>query len=264
MVYLGSLLYYTDYSMIGERREKVYLIAGAMKGEIKATVGALERAEEERWPHDRPHTTFSRGRLAGAELVVCRSGVGKILTAASLQYAIDRYSPSAVIFIGLAGALNPSYAIGDTLIAESCGQWDMDATRFGFKRGKTPYVSGNRFISSDPRLVAAAREAAGTSAMSGGGLHTGRLLSGDTFLTDRNSGRFSFLTEEMHGDAVDMEGYAAAAVASLNSVSFVAIKMISDLADGTVSIKLAPLLMRASRAFRDCVSHVLCTLSENK
>lgn len=231
----------------------MYLIAGAMKGEVKATVKALERKEEHRWSH----TTFYRGTMAGAELVVCSGGVGKILTTAALQRAVDRYSPRAVVFIGLAGALNPSFSVGDMLVVDSCGQWDMDATRFGFKRGETPYAPANRFICSDPKLSAAARSFRFTR----GNLFPGRLLSGDTFITARNSGRFAFLTEEMHGDAVDMEGYAGAAVASLNGVPFVAVKMISDLADGSFPVTLAPLLVRASKDFRDCISHMLRTLS---
>ena len=51
-------------------------------------------------------------------MVVCKSGVGKVYAAMTTQWLIQEFQPSAVLFTGVAGALNPSYEVGDIVLAQ--------------------------------------------------------------------------------------------------------------------------------------------------
>ncbi len=51
-------------------------------------------------------------------VVLANSGVGLANAAATTQYLIDRYDPTAIIFTGIASAVNPAHMIGDLVIPE--------------------------------------------------------------------------------------------------------------------------------------------------
>jgi 5'-methylthioadenosine/S-adenosylhomocysteine nucleosidase len=216
----------------------MYVIAAAMKGELRAFRKNLDAISEETWGEYR----FTRGVLQGHEVVLAVTGVGKVLSAAVIQRLIDLYRPQGILFVGLAGSLNRTYAIGDLVIAHSCIQWDMEVSRFGFKRGHIPY-SGFRVVSTDSSLL----EAACTYKPDKGRLYTARVLTGDTFLTSRDEPWVKSMVDELEGDAVDMEGYSVCLTASLNRVPVLLIRIISDDADGKIRIKLARLLVSASK-----------------
>ena len=159
-------------------------------------------------------------------LVLCVSGVGKVLTAAAVQFCIDRYAPSAIIHTGIAGAL-ASLPIGDILVAESSLQWDFDARPFARRRGEIPRA-GIRDIPADPDLLRAVT----ALRPKGFRIHRGRIVTGDTVLYRKNDGKYSFLTEELGASAVDMESGSAAIVAAMNGIRFLSFKVISDDAEG--------------------------------
>ena len=224
------------------------LVLGAMDGEIGAYREQLRITDEKRWNG----FVFRRGSLDGHPLVVARCGVGKSLSAAVTQHLIDRYHPDRVVFSGLAGALSAELQIGDTLIARDCLQYDLDATALGFALGEVPF-SGYRILRCDPALVAAAERFIPHS----GTVRSGRVLTGDRFLVDSTTPAYAYLREQLHGDAVDMEGASVALVAALNRVPFLLVRSISDKANGAHGAGLKTLLARASRNSLACVRHIL-------
>lgn len=159
-------------------------------------------------------------------LILCVSGVGKVLTAAAVQHCIDSYSPSAVIHTGIAGGL-VSLPIGDIIVAEQSLQWDFDARPFVPNRGEIPR-SGIREVIADPDLFRA------VTALHPKGfrIHTGRIVTGDTVVFRKDNDAYRFLTEELRAAAVDMESAAAGIVAGANGIRFLSLKVISDNADG--------------------------------
>ncbi len=247
----------------------MFLIAGALEGEIKAFKKRVSQPTTLKWGG----RVFTQGVIEGHPVVLFATGVGKTLSAASIQYAVDHYSPKACIYVGLAGGLEESPAIGDVVVADSCCQWDMDVTRFGFKRGESPDPAF-RIVQCDPKLVDAAlsfdreRKAKPARPFRGNGgrldlpnrLWKGRIVTGDTFLTNRTGEEYSFLTRELHGIAVDMEGYGVCLTAQLNQIPSLLIRVISDKADGKLSIKFPKLLLTASQFLYDIVLHTLRVL----
>ena len=89
------------------------VLLGAMDAEIEEFVAALDHAETLEWNGFVQH----RGRLDGHDVIVSKSGVGKVMSAMVTQHLIERWQPQAVIFTGLAGSLRRQIDIGDTLVA---------------------------------------------------------------------------------------------------------------------------------------------------
>ena len=212
------------------------LILGAMDGEIAECCANLQRANTTEWNGFDIH----HGWVEDREVLVAKTGVGKSLSAMFCQRLIDEHTPDRILFSGVAGALNPSLEIGDTLIARDCVIHDMDATALGFKRGEIPH-SPYRVFTCDPDLVA---QAAAVEPIQGN-VVTGRVLTGDQFVTSADTR--NELRTLLAGDAVEMEGASVGLVATVNGVPFLLIRTISDKADGQAHIDFGSFLKFASR-----------------
>ncbi|MFW5685513.1 MAG: 5'-methylthioadenosine/adenosylhomocysteine nucleosidase [Spirochaetota bacterium] len=198
------------------------LILGAMDGEVATILSLMDLDAREEWRG----FPIAHGSIAGAQVVVSRTGVGKTLSAMISQYLIDRFSPERIIFTGVAGALRDRLEIGDTLVARDSMQHDMDVTALGFEIGRIPY-SAHRIYPCDERLV----EIASRIDPPHGTRHVGRVLTGDQFVA--NAGHRERLAAELDGDAVEMEGASVGLVAAVNGVPYLLIRTISDQSDGS-------------------------------
>src|SRR5690606_36952384 len=143
---------------------------------------------------------FVEGTIQGRQAVLCKCGVGKVNAAVCTQLLIDRFRVDAIIFTGVAGALDPSFSLGDIVISKECMQHDMDVSALGDGRGMIPYQDVSIFP-ADERLVAAALSA---GSQCEGKAVTGRVLSGDQFIANRDTVRL--LHEELQGACTEMEG----------------------------------------------------------
>jgi 5'-methylthioadenosine/S-adenosylhomocysteine nucleosidase len=170
---------------------------------------------------------FYTVRLQGREAILVKCGVGKVFAALVSQHLIDAYSPDALIFTGVAGALNPEYAIGDVVIGRECIQHDVDGIALGFARGRLLYTEYQNFA-GDPAMVKAALAAQ----LDGHNIRAGRILTGDQFMTRTEINHHRYLMDELAGDAVEMEGGALAQVCAVNGIPYLVVRTISDRADG--------------------------------
>jgi 5'-methylthioadenosine/S-adenosylhomocysteine nucleosidase len=198
---------------------------------------------------------FHRIRLEGKEAVLAKSGIGKVFSALVSQHLIDAYSPSRLIFTGVAGALNPAYDIGDVVVSRDCAQHDVDGRALGFARGHLLYTDLKFFAAED----ALARLALAAPAV-GHRLHHGRILTGDQFMTRDAINHHRYLMDELQGDAVEMEGAAMAQVCAVNQVPFLVVRTISDRADGDAVHDFGRFLPVVARNSFAIVRHVLANL----
>lgn len=74
---------------------------------------------------------FIRGKLEGRDVVLARSGVGKVFAAICAQTMILKYGVKAIINSGVAGTLTGELHIGDVAISTACVQHDMDTSPVG-------------------------------------------------------------------------------------------------------------------------------------
>lgn len=202
-------------------------IIGAMQEEVRLLQQRLQEAAVQH----HAGMMFYTGRLHGRQVVCVKSGVGKVNAAVCTQVLIARFGAEAILFTGVAGALDPSLEIGDIVISSSSMQHDMDATPLGFARGEIPYQEVYDFP-SDSGLIRLAEQACGR--VYPGRCRIGKVLSGDQFIADRDA--VKWMHEALNGTCVEMEGAAVAQVCHLYGIPHVIIRSMSDKADGSAHV----------------------------
>ncbi len=208
---------------MGNHKKPIGII-GSMDPEIERYLMSAEVLKDISWNE----FTFRRAELFGKETVIVKSGIGKVFAAMVCERLIDEFDPSAIIFTGVAGALNRGLDIGDVVLSKSCIQHDLDAQALGFMRGAIPYTE-HRVFEADENLLNLARQ----TRLRGRKVIEGRILTGDQFITKKDMKDHKYLTDELKGDAIEMEGGSIAQVCTLNKVPFLIVRTVSDRADGT-------------------------------
>lgn len=213
-------------------------------GLIGAMAEEIERIEERLTNEkvtEKAGIRFMEGTFCEKSVVLCRSGVGKVNAAVCTQLLIDQFGVDAIIFTGVAGALDPSLDIEDIVISTDCMQHDMDASPLGFPRGTIPYAQTSVFP-ADPALVKLAVQAG--EQQGSGQIVCGRVLSGDQFIADRDT--VKLLHEQLGGTCTEMEGSAVAQVCAMNGIPYVVIRSMSDKADGSAHVNFAEFTVKAA------------------
>lgn len=203
-------------------------IIGAMEEEVAALREKLENVNK----LEKASMEFYSGTLHGVEVVVVRSGIGKVNAGICAQILADVFAADAVINTGIAGSLKAEINIGDIVISTDTVQHDMDATGFGYEPGIIPRMETSYF-QADGRLIEAAK-AACEEAVPEIQVFTGRVVSGDQFVSDRQAKER--ISSQFGGMCTEMEGAAIAQAAYLNHIPFVIIRAISDKADDSASM----------------------------
>lgn len=170
---------------------------------------------------------FCEGILEDKQVVVVRSGIGKVNAAVCTQILADRYQVDAVINTGVAGSLRNEIDIADIVLSTDALQHDVDATGFGYEMGVIPRMETSIFT-ADQELIEKAKKVC-KEVIPEVGVHTGRVVSGDQFISD--SGKKDWLINTFHGYCTEMEGASIAQAAYLNNIPFLIIRAISDKAD---------------------------------
>ena len=120
-------------------------IIGAMEVEVEKLKARMENVEITR----RASMEFYAGTLEGKNVVVVRSGIGKVNAAVCTQILIDEFEAEAVINTGIAGSLNADINIGDLVISTDLVHHDMNAVAFGYPVGQIPQMEAFSFRSDE-------------------------------------------------------------------------------------------------------------------
>lgn len=200
--------------------------------------------------------TYYSGEWEGQQVVLCKSGVGKVNAAVTTQILIDQFSVDHVIFTGVAGALHPDLNIGDIVVSTDCLQHDMDVTALGFEPGQIPYTE-QWIWKADDKLTEQAVEA-GKALEAGVQVVTGRILSGDQFVASRE--KVAALYEQFGAHCTEMEGAAVAQVCAMNHVPFVVVRSMSDKADGSAHVNFLEFTKLASERSYAIVKNMLASI----
>ena len=203
-------------------------IIGAMEEEVAALKEAMDIHETV----EQASMVFCKGVLCGKEVVIVRSGIGKVNAGICAQILVDRFKAEMLINTGIAGSLDAKIDIGDMVISTDALHHDMDATEFGYPVGQVPRMEVMSFP-ADEELV---KNAVQASEKANPDIHTftGRVASGDQFIASREVK--DKIVENFHPLCVEMEGAGIAHAAHLNKVSYVIIRAISDKADNSASV----------------------------
>lgn len=198
-------------------------IIGAMEEEVIKLKGLMSDVQVIK----KASMDFYKGKYGKKDVVIVRSGIGKVNAGICTQILIDLFEVSCVINTGIAGSLDANINIGDIVISTDTIQHDVDAVAFGYDLGVIPRMETSVFP-ADSRLIKLATRIC-SEVNTDVTVREGRIVSGDQFIADKN--KKEWLTTQFGGICTEMEGAAIAQAAYLNQVPFLIIRAISDKAD---------------------------------
>lgn len=199
---------------------------------------------------------FFVGTLEDIDVIVVRSGIGKVNAALCVQILADVFQVTHIINTGVAGSLNPALNIGDILVSNDALYHDMDVTIFGYEPGEVPQM-GFREFKADEAMISAAVVSC-KEVNPDINVKIGRVVSGDQFISSKEVKQR--LIDTFHGDCAEMEGAAIAHGAYLNNLPFVIIRAISDKADDSAEMDYPSFERAAARHSALLVKHMITVL----
>jgi adenosylhomocysteine nucleosidase len=200
-------------------------IIGAMDEEVNKLKAKMTEVQVK----NKAAMEFNAGILEGKEVVVVRSGIGKVNAAVCTQILIDIYEVDVVINTGIAGSLKDEINIGDMVLSTDALHHDVDATGFGYAYGVIPRME-NSIFKADEKIVQTAYNVC-KEVNSDIGVFLGRVVSGDQFIGDKE--KKDWISDQFGGFCTEMEGAAIAQTAYLNQIPFLIVRAISDKADNS-------------------------------
>ena len=227
-------------------------IIGAMEEEVNQLKAVMEEVSVE----TKASMEFCRGRLDGKEVVVVRSGIGKVNAGICAQILADTYHVEAIINTGIAGSLQAQIDIGDIVLSTDTLQHDMDAEAFGYPAGQIPRMDTLAF-QADAKLIDCAEECC-RRVNPDIKTFRGRVLSGDQFIADKQ--KKNWLLQTFGGFCTEMEGAAIGQAAYLNGIPFLIVRAISDKTDDSASMDYpefeAKAISHTVALMKDMVKHL--------
>lgn len=169
--------------------------------------------------------TFYIGKIKNQDVVVVKSGIGKVNAAITTAILITQYNARVVINTGVAGGLKPA-EIGDIILAKGISYFDVSLTEiddvpYG-KMGDDPLI-----VKTDEKLLSKGEAIFKKLDYQ---YRLGNLVSGDKFVTSaKDIRKIQRHVENIIG--VEMEGMAIALTCHKFKVPFISIRGISDIID---------------------------------
>lgn len=193
-------------------------IIAAMDEELKILAENLKNPEKT----SRHGFVFYTGIIGRHDVVLVKSGIGKVMSAVAVTMLVDLFKVDGIINSGSAGGIGDGLAVGDVVIADRLAYHDVDVTAFGYQYGQMAgqelyYHSSRYFVSELKKADPAAK--------------TGLITSSDAFIASKAQ-QLKIKTHFPDVLAVEMEGASVAQAATALGKPFVVVRSISDTADG--------------------------------
>nr|MCR5288656.1 5'-methylthioadenosine/adenosylhomocysteine nucleosidase [Treponema sp.] len=168
------------------------------------------------------------GTLNGTDVVVVRSGIGKVNAALCAQRLVMEFGVTHIVNTGIAGAMADGLGVLDFVISTDALYHDMDTTGFGYKPTEIPQMEVSDFKADEAMLAAAESAFAVIPEAKGHKLVKGRIASGDQFISDKQVKKH--IKDICNPACVEMEGAAIAHACYVNAIPFLVIRCMSDTA----------------------------------
>lgn len=165
--------------------------------------------------------TYHCGKIADNEVIMVKSGIGKVSSAIATALLIKEFSPDLIINTGTAGGLQNA-KIYDIVLANEVAYYDVDLTIFGYKLGQQAAMP--EVFSPDEKWVKLAQKNILNYTEN---LHFGQVISGDSFINDPQKKQW-IQQNFPKALAVEMEAAAIAQTCYMMKTPFLLIRAISD------------------------------------
>ncbi len=213
-------------------------IIGAMDEEVELLKASLEGRED----HEYAGYHLFSGRMHGKEVVVLKSGIGKVNAAIGTTLLLREFKPDCVINTGSAGGFDPELNVGDIVISEDVRHHDVDVTIFGYEPGQVPGLPAS--FKPEPFLADVAERC--ISRMEGMKTVKGQIATGDAFMNDpERVARTREVFPQMQ--AVEMEAAAIAQTCHQFGTPFIVIRALSDIAGKESNLSFEEFLVTAAK-----------------
>lgn len=212
--------------IIGAMDEEVAILKDKIENREDITIGKSE---------------FSIGTIGSIDVVLLKSGIGKVNAAVGTTLLLDHFKPDYVLNTGSAGGYHTELNVGDIVISTDVRHHDVDVTVFGYEYGQVPQMPPG-FTPDHALIEKAEKAAAGITDIK---VAKGLIVTGDSFMNDPV--RVEFVRGKFTDIyAVEMEAAAIAQVCHLFNVPFVIIRALSDIAGKESNISFDKFLEKAA------------------
>ncbi|SDM82713.1 adenosylhomocysteine nucleosidase [Psychrobacillus sp. OK028] len=223
-------------------------VIGAMEEEVELLRKEIENPETK----NIANSEFTSGSYKNHEVILLKSGIGKVNAAMTTSILLSEFQPDYVINTGSAGGYDPNLEVGAIVISDEVRHHDVDVTAFGYEIGQVPQLPAA--FRSDERLMKLAEEA-----VSEIGQHqaaTGLIATGDIFMHEPAKVE-QVRSHFPHMKACEMEAAAVAQVCHQFDVPFVVIRSLSDIAGKESSVSFDEFLPVAAKHSTQVVLRVI-------
>ena len=199
---------------------------------------------------------FYEGKICGIEVVAVYSGVCKVNAAIAAQILIDDFGVSAIMNAGVAGGMDPTLRICDTVISTEVCYHDVEhdvLTEFHTWMDSI-------FFRADDKLLELSRTAVG-EITTAGKVYWGRMVTGESFI--ENDGRES-INQSLSPLSVDMESASIAHVCYVNGIPFLSIRCITDTAEHSGHTNFEENCTKASEIAKDVTVAILSKIRSSQ
>ena len=224
-------------------------IIGAMEEEVSLLKDKMQDVKVSK----KASMEFFQGKVFEKELVVVKSGIGKVNASICAQILVDLFHVDTIINTGVAGSLQNDINIGDIVLSSDTMQHDMDATNFGYEVGVIPRMEMSIFKADQCLLEKAQSKCKEVNPDIN--VFVGRVVSGDQFVSDAS--KKTWLVDTFSALCTEMEGAAIGQVAYLNKIPFLVIRAISDKADNSASMDYEEFVKQAIKHTINLIEAIL-------
>lgn len=226
-------------------------IIGAMDQEVKI----LKEKMEAPMSWERAGVLFVSGTLGKHDVIVVRSGIGKVAASVTTSLLIQQYGVNMVINTGSAGGIGEGLQVGDVVFSEKLAYFDVDVTGFGYEYGQLPagmplYFEASQYIVDEMKKAAQ---------KTGQQVRSGLIVTGDSFVNspEKIAEIKSHFQEAL---ACEMEGAAIAQTARQFNIPFLIVRAISDTADHQATMSFDEFIDEAGKRSAEMVIEFLNTI----
>lgn len=229
----------------------IIAVIGAMEQEVELLRGALQNTKTETIAN----SEYTTGTYEGKEVVLLKSGIGKVNAAMSTTILLEKFNPKVVINTGSAGGFDAALKVGDIVISDEVRHHDVDVTAFGYEIGQMAGMPAA--YKSDEQLMEVAKQA--VKEVGEHNYSVGLICSGDVFMS--NPARVEAVRKDFPSmKAVEMEAAAVAQVCHQFETPFVVIRALSDIAGQESSMSFDEFLPVAAKHSTEIVLNAITKL----
>ena len=223
-------------------------IIGAMDEEVAILKSMIDVKSVE----SAMHVEFVVGTLHGKNVVLMKSGIGKVNVAVATTLLFERFDIEAVINTGSAGGASELANVLDVVVSDCVVYHDVDVTGFDYEHGQVPGMPS--VFKSDEGLVSKALDV--LSGIDGVNYFVGKIATGDAFV-NRPEQLDVIKCNFPDVVAIEMEAAAVSHVCHLYETPVVIVRALSDIAGKESHLSFDEFLVKAAEASSRMVAELV-------